>query len=93
MAKLKMTQEELDACLFEACYQGHLNYAKVAMAAGANVNARGTDAAQRTPANYARLIGHTDIAAFLENAAKQQKGHAGRVTEERKDKGPPQVGG
>ncbi len=30
--------------------------------------------------------------ALLEENAEQQ-GHAGRVTEERKDKGPPQVGG
>lgn len=29
----------------------------------------------------------------MQAAAQQQQGHAGRVTEERKDKVPPQVGG
>jgi hypothetical protein len=33
------------------------------------------------------------MAKLLEDAAKDHHGHADRVTEERKDKGPPQVGG
>jgi ankyrin repeat protein len=57
---------------------------------GADINA--TDAFQETPLHFANWTGHPETAQLLENAAKQQS-HAGRVTEERKDKGPPQVGG
>ena len=46
-----------------------------------------------TPTDIARNNGSPTIAELLSNAAKEQESHASRVTEERKGKGPPQVGG
>ena len=58
--------------------------------AGADISAK--NARQQTPVHLALANNHPDIVELLDNVAKEQ-GHAGRVTEERKDKGPPQVGG
>jgi ankyrin repeat protein len=51
------------------------------------------DTWEETPAQYAAKRGHNQLATILDRASKEQQGHAGRVTDERKDKGPPQVGG
>ena len=117
MDKPKMTQKDLDACLFEACQTSNLNYARLALASGANVNAK--DNVGNTPLHFATARSNEEltatyidrgelVAALVDcgadmNAANNagrtplhyatQQGYAGRVTEERKDKGPPQVGG
>ena len=57
---------------------------------GSDIGAIGVDGL--TPADIAANHKYSNIAQMLSNAAEQQ-GHANRVTEERKDKGPPQVGG
>jgi hypothetical protein len=128
MAKLKLTQEQLDDHLIRACKQMNFGYAQVSIAAGANVNTRTTfeinrdvsplhlavsskyanseivqlllahgadpsskNSAGQTPAD--KVVGTYPVfTTWLADAAKQQ-GHTGRVTAERKDKGPPQVGG
>jgi ankyrin repeat protein len=57
---------------------------------GADPNARSN--LGNTPKDLAERQGNEDLSRLLETAVNQQ-GHAGRVTGERKDKGPPQVGG
>jgi ankyrin repeat protein len=64
--------------------------ARILIANGADLNA--TDEHGGTPLLWAKGHGHASVAEVLEEAEKRQ-GHAGRVTEERKDKGPRQVGG
>ena len=87
---------DLKATLFQtplhlAAAFGHTDVAKLLIERGADINAR--NALDKTPLDSAVYFGHDDIATLLEDAAKQQQGHTGRVTGERKDKGPPQVGG
>jgi Ankyrin repeats (many copies) len=125
MSKVKISQEELDGHLCAACLEGHGNYAKVAIAAGANVNSK--DSRGNTPLHCAATISERRplLRMLLDNgadptaknsdgktpldvvpqsrqslramlrtaAAKTQQGHAGRIDEERKDRGPPQVEG
>ena len=62
------------------------------LARGADVNASESVSGE-TPLQAATRFGRDDIVVLLENAAKKQEGHAGRIIDERKDKGPPQVGG
>ena len=69
----------------------HLDIAKFLIEKGADINAPNTF--DETPRQLAKSHGIANIVKLLEDAAKQQRGHAGRVTKERKDKGPPQVGG
>jgi ankyrin repeat protein len=76
--------------LHQAVWGDHSETIKLLIAKGADVNT--TDNVRETPLYRAVRRGKADIIEMLEDAAKQQ-GHAARVTEERKDKGPPQVGG
>lgn len=92
MARPKMIQQELDACLLEACTIGSVRYAKLALANGANANAR--DHHQNTPMHWAIITGNLDLIHLLiDSAAGRRQDHADRIAEERKHKGPPQVGG
>jgi ankyrin repeat protein len=87
---------DLKATLFQtplhlAAAFGHTDVAKLLIERGADINAR--NALDKTPLDSAVHFGHDDIVDLLKNAAKQQLRHAARVRDERKDKGPPQVGG
>ncbi len=86
-----MNKGESTALLFRAAYNGNFDLAQKALDAGANIHAR--DDSNRTPLIVAASNGYFKIRDLLETAAKQQQGHAGRVAEERKDKGPRQPGG
>jgi ankyrin repeat protein len=57
---------------------------------GADVRARNTF--NNAPSDTALSCGHDDIADLLKTDAKDH-GHTARVTKDRSDKGPPQVGG
>lgn len=63
---------------------------QVLLGAGADVSAQ--DNGGRLPIHYANGRDADWIVAAISSASRQQ-GHADRVIEERKDKGPPQVGG
>ena len=80
-----------DTPLHIAVEYGDLDIVKLLITKGADVNAK--DVFQQTPLQLAKTCGNADIVQVLETAAAKQRGHAGRVTEEHKDKGPPQVGG
>ncbi len=62
----------------------------ILITSGADVKAK--DCVADTPLDIATQNGDRVSVAILKTAATQ-KSHAGRVAEERKDKGPPQVGG
>jgi len=76
---------------YAACHFDHkLETAELLIAHGADIGAR--DNNRKGLDDWAIQEFNYDFIELLKEAAKQQ-GHAGRVTEERKDKGPPQVGG
>jgi len=77
--------------LHRAVEAGNFDIVKLLIAKGADVNVKNTF--QETPLQLAKTSGSTEIVKLLTNAAQQHPSHAGRVTEERKDKGPPQIGG
>lgn len=58
---------------------------------GADVAARSASGA--TSHHYAIQRGNDAITDLIKQATKQQQGHTARVTDERKDKGPPKIGG
>ncbi len=75
-----------------AAAANQLKAAKLLIDWGADANA--FDTWNETPSQYAANRCYRDLAEMLETAAaKIQNSHAGRVTDERKDKGPPQFGG
>jgi ankyrin repeat protein len=80
----------LESPLHDAALNGHTKVVQLLIARGANVNAM--DVFDKTPKDWAFAKGHFKIVQLLEDLGKHQ-GHADRVTGERKDKGPPQVGG
>jgi ankyrin repeat protein len=52
------------------------------------------EAQGRTPLETTRRHSHPKIVKLLEEAAvAKQQGHAGKIDAERKDKGPPKIGG
>ena len=80
-----------DTPLHYAAYDNNAQLTKLLIERGADINAE--NSTHTTPLSLAKHRGHTEIAELLETAAAKQRGHAGRVADERKDKGPPQVGG
>jgi ankyrin repeat protein len=74
-----MGQSELDECLFEAVKTAHLNYTRLAIAAGADPNAHGPDST--TPLHQAVLRNNARISQWLlesgaDVAAKDRKGQS-----------------
>ena len=78
--------------LHNAALNGQNDVIQLLLASGAKVDVK-ADLDGKTALDYATLARHVEAAKLLKEAAKEQQGHAGRVTGERKDKGPPQVGG
>ena len=79
-----------------AAYGGRFDLARLLVQNGADldIKSRSKDTPWDALLSYSsRLLSKADVVHLLEKALKRQEGHAGRVTEERKDKGPPQVGG
>ncbi len=57
---------------------GHADLARLLIQSGTDLTAK--DDWQRTPLHLAEGNGHTDLVKLLQDAAKDQPGHAGRVT-------------
>ena len=72
-----------------------LDIVKLLLTHGADADVANRQTDNHTPLTLALALAcqHTDIAKLLLEKATKRQGHAGRVTDERKDKGPPQVGG
>ena len=68
----------------------HANIVRLLIEKGADLNARDDDGS--TPVNLASDYGHTDLVKMLQDAAKKQPGHAGRVLK-RRGSSEPQIGG
>ena len=58
---------------------------------GSTLTAR--NRSEETPTALAARLGRTEVVDLLERDAAKQQGHAGRIDDERKDKGPRQPGG
>jgi ankyrin repeat protein len=58
-----MTPREANQRLFQAAFDGNLDDARAALAAGADPNVR--DGWQQTPLHYAADLGHTDVGRLL----------------------------
>jgi ankyrin repeat protein len=80
-----------DTPLHIAVECGDFDIVNLLITKGADINAK--DVFQETPLQLAKTCGNANIVELLEDAALKQQGHAGKITEGRKDKGPPQVGG
>jgi ankyrin repeat protein len=82
---------EQDTPLHWAAATGNLNIAVLLIERGAKVSAE--DNQGRSPKSFAQEYSYTDIIDLLDAASsKQQQGHADRVTGDRKDKGPRNIG-
>ncbi len=89
-ADINLKDYDGDPALHSAVKVGDSLIVKLLIEKGADLDAE--NEGHQTPRQLAADRGLTEIVTLLNNAAKQQ-GHAARVAEERKDKGPPQVGG
>src|SRR5665213_4374296 len=92
-AQVNAKDKDGETPLHLAARGNYTQIAKLLIYKGADIVA--TNIVQQTPKQVAKLNGSAAIedilVELLENAAKaKQNGHAGPVTEERKDKGPPQ---
>lgn len=81
-----------------AARDGKEGTATILIASGANLNAKSELVIAETPRDTAVRSNRTNIVELLDDAARivehaAKQGHARRVAKERKDKGPPQVGG
>lgn len=89
-AKLEAQNVYGETPLHYAVYTRQIDLVSLLLGKGAN-----TEVQSHAGQNPQQLAAHRNFHAIigvLDKAAKKQQGHAGRVTEERKDKGPPQVG-
>jgi ankyrin repeat protein len=95
-AQVDAKDKDGETPLHSAARGGYTQIAKLLIHKGADIVA--TNKLQQTPRLVAKRNGHDAIedilVELLENAAKaKQQRHAARVTLDRKDKGPPQIGG
>jgi ankyrin repeat protein len=89
---VNLRTEARATALHYAAYYGQNDMIRFLVSQGADVAATDNDGA--TPLTYARALEHSTTAQILRDAAdRARQGYTGRVTGERKDKGPPQVGG
>jgi ankyrin repeat protein len=77
--------------LHEAALTGNEDTARLLIDEGADPTVKNQD--PKTQRHWAAEQGHTDLVKMLQDAAKDQQGHAGRVAKQRGSDKPPQIGG